>query len=253
MYRRGDLKLLISSILLMTIVAVYSRQLLGSQVQPRSTSKEQSLTANASCYDATSGRLVGSRTSRTSELVSPDGAFRAYAQSEAVASGTPNAPECNNTSRLLVADRDKGEFHAVLTLEPSRNSLGNGIDLVDWSPKGHRLLLVQGSWQYGSDVGETRVRVYDADSNRLSSESALDEAFSRYEGKVCAGIFQPLGFSSNGSAVVRAVPTFDYGEDKAAVDSCVQKQGFWLVDFAIGKVRQIADSYKPRQYGTVRP
>lgn len=253
MFGSGNLKLLISSILLMAIVAVYSRQLLGSQVQPRSTSKDQSLSANASCYDAASGRLVGSRTSRTFELVSPDGAFRAYAQSEAIAPGTPNTPECSNRSRLLVADREKGKFHAVLTLEPSRDSLGNGIDLVDWSPKGHRLLLVQGSWQYGSDVGETRVRVYDADLDRLSSESGLDEAFSRYAGKDCAGIYQPLGFSSNGSAIVRAMPWFEYGEDKAAEDSCVQEQGFWLVDFAIGTVHRLADGYKPRQYGTVRP
>ena len=247
------MKLSIPSILLIAIAAVSSHLLFGSQVQPRPTSKDKSLSANASCYDVATGKLVGSRTSRTSVLVSPDGSFRAYAESDAVAAGLANRPECSNTSRLFVAGRDSRKFYAVLTIKPSPESLGNSIDLTDWSPKGHRLLLAQGFWQYGSDVGGTRVRIYDADSDNLSSESLMDEAFSRYVGKTCAAIFQPLGFSRNGSAVVRAEPYFGYGEDKAAEDSCVQKQGFWLVDFAIPTVRQLADSYEPRHYGKVAP
>jgi len=249
----ADLKPSIPSILLIAIAAVSSHLLFGSQVQPRPTSKDKSLSANASCYDVATGKLVGSRTSRTSVLVSPDGSFRAYAESDAVAAGLANRPECSNTSRLFVAGRDSRKFYAVLTIKPSPESLGNSIDLTDWSPKGHRLLLAQGFWQYGSDVGGTRVRIYDADSDNLSSESLMDEAFSRYVGKTCAAIFQPLGFSRNGSAVVRAEPYFGYGEDKAAEDSCVQKQGFWLVDFAIPTVRQLADSYEPRHYGKVAP
>lgn len=114
-------------------------------------------------------------------------------------------------------------------------------------------MLAQGSWHYGSELGGTRVRIYDADSDSLSSESLMDEAFSRYVGKTCAATFQPLGFSRNGAAVVRAEPYFDYGEDKAAEDSCVQKQSLWLVDFAIPTVRQLADSYEPRHYGKITP
>lgn len=243
----------IPSILLIAIATVSTHLLFGSQVQPRQPSKDKSLSPNASCYDVATGKLVGSRTSRTSVLVSPDGSFRAYAESDAVASGLANRPECSNTSRLFVAGRDGRKFQTVLTIESSPESLGNGIDLVDWSPKGQRLLLAQGSWQYGSDVGETRVRIYDADSDTLSSESLVDEAFRRYVGKTCAATFQPSGFSRNGSAVVRAEPYFDYGEDKAAEDSCVQKQSFWLVDFAIPAVRPLADNYEPRQYGKVTP
>ena len=253
MFGGGDLKPSISGILLIAIATVSSHLLFGEQIHPRPANIDHSLSANANCYDTASGKLVGSRTSRTSVLVSPDGTFRAYAQSDAVASGAANRPECSNTSRLFVAGRDRRKFQTVLTIESSPESRGNGIDLVDWSRKGHRLLLAQGSWQYGSDVGETRVRTYDADSDRLSSESLLDEVFSRYAGKVCAAIFQPLGFSDSGSAVVKAEPYFDYGEDRAAEDSCVQKQGVWLVDFAIPTVRQLADSYEPRHYGTVRP
>jgi len=141
------------------IVAVSSHLLFGSQVQPGPASKDKSPNAHASCYDVATEKLVGSHTSRSSVLVSPDGSFRAYAESDAVASGLANRPECSNTSRLFVAGRDSRKFQTVLSVEPSPKSLGNGIDLVDWSPKGHRLLLAQGTWQYGSDVGGTRVRI----------------------------------------------------------------------------------------------
>lgn len=249
----ADLKPSIPSIFLTVIVAVSSHMLFGPQVQPRPTSKAKSLRTDASCYDVATGKLVGSRTSRTSVLVSRDGRFRAYAESDAVASGLANRPECSNTSRLFVAGPKSQKFRPVLVVEPSLEVLGNSIAVVDWSPNGHRLLLAQGSWQYGSDIGGTRVRIYDADSESLSSESLMDEAFSLYVGKSCAATFQPVGFSRNGSTVVRAEPYFDYGEEKATGDSCVQKQSFFLVDFAISAVRQLADSYEPRHYGKVAP
>ena len=202
-----------------------------------------------SCYDASTGSLVGSRSLRTSVLVSPDGGFRAYAESDAVATG----PECRNTSKLFVGSQDSQSFGLVLTVKASSQAPGNSIDIIDWSPTGHRLLLAQGFWQYGSDVGGTSVRIYDADSHRLSSEGLVDEAFSRYVGKKCAATFLPLGFSRNGTAVVQAEPYFDYGEDKAAENSCVQQHSSWLLDSSMPSVRQLAGNYKPRQYGRVVP
>lgn len=247
------MKPLIPSILLIAIVAVCSHLLLGSQVQPRPTSKDKRLSANASCYDAVTGKLVVPRTSRTSVLVSADGSFRAYAESEAVAHGVANRPECSNTSRLFVAGRDSRKFQTVLTIEPSPEALGNGIDLIDWSPKRHRLLLAQGIWQWGSDVGEMMVRIYDADSENLSREFFVNEAFSRYVGKRCAGVFYPVGFSLSGKVIVTAAPFFEVEEDKPVQDSCVQKKGFWLIDSAIPTVSQLPDNYKVEHYAKVAP
>ena len=247
----ADLKLLIPSILLIAIVAVCSHLLLGSQVQPGPTNKDRPLTANASCYDAATGKSLGSHTSRTSVVMSPDGSFQAYAESEAVAPGLANRPECSNTSRLFVAGRDSRKFQTVLTIDPSPESLGNGIDLIDWSPKGHRLLLAQGFWQWGSDVGGMTVRIYDADSGEMSSKSLVDEAFSKYVGKVCAGVFHPVGFSSSGKIIVTAAPFFEVGEDKPVEDSCVQKKGFWLIDSAIPTVSQLPDNYRVERYAKV--
>jgi hypothetical protein len=182
-------------------------------------------------------------------LVAPDRGFRAYAESNAVATG----PACRNTSKLFIAPQDSQSFHTVLTVEPSWQAPGNGIDIIDWSPSGHRLLLAQGFWQYGSDVGRSSVRIYDADSDMLSSEGLVDEAFSQRVGKKCAATFEPLGFSHNGNAVVKAEPYFDYGEDKAAENSCVQRESFWLVDDAIPAVHQLADGYQTRKFGKVAP
>jgi len=188
-------------------------------------------------------------------LISPDGFYRAYAESEALASQAPNAAsaECQNTSRLFVSGPKSEKFRAVLVLKPSPEALGNSIDLVDWSPKGHRLLLAQGFWQWGSEVGGTMVRIYDDDSENLSSELLVDKVFSRYVGKKCAGVFEPMGFFSSREVVVRANPFFNVGEDKPVEDSCVQQKGFWLIDSSTSTLRPLPENYKVERYGRVTP
>jgi len=213
------------------------------------------MSANASCFEESTGRLVGSNKSVTSVLVSPDGLYRAFAESEAVASQSPGDPECQNTSKLFVWSPKSGNFHPVLIVKPLPESLWNNIDLVDWSPNGHRLLLAEGVGQYGSDAGGIDVRIYDAESDHLSRESLVYEAFSRYVGKNCAGVFFPVGFSSSGQVVVTAGPYFEVGEDKPEEDSCVQQKGFWLMDTdtLIPAVSQLPDNYKVERYVKVAP
>jgi hypothetical protein len=213
------------------------------------------MSAAASCYEESTGRLIGSNRSRTSVLISPDGRYRAYAESEAGPSQAPNAAsdDCQNTSRLFVAGPKSPKFRPVLVVKPSPEARGNSIYLIDWSPNGHHLLLAQGFWQWGSDVGGIVVRTYDADSENLSSEFLVDEAFSKYIGKNCAGVFHPVGFSSSGKVVVTAAPFFDVGEDKPVEDSCVQQEGFWLIDSVIPTVSQLPDNYRVQHYGKVVP
>jgi WD40 repeat protein len=214
------------------------------------------MSAYASCYDEKSNwKFIGSNRSRTSVLISPDGRYRAYAESEAGPSQAAKAAsdDCQNTSRLFVAGPKSPKFRQVLVVEPSPEARGNSIYLIDWSPNGHRLLLAQGFWQWGSDVGGMMVRIYDADSENLSREFFVNEAFSRYVGKNCAGVFHPVGFSSSGKVIVTAGPFFDVGEDKPVEDSCVQKEGFWLIDSVIPAVSQLPDNYKVQRYGKVAP
>jgi hypothetical protein len=100
-------------------------------------------------------------------------------------------------------------FGRVMVVLPTPEPSSNNIGLVDWSPKGHRLLITEGRWGYDSDFGETTIRIYDADSNKLSSESFVQEAFRKHAGKDCLGVFQAVGFSEDGGIIVRAGPYFD--------------------------------------------
>ncbi len=221
------------------------------QVGQKTIRKARSMDTYATCYDESTGKLIGSQESRTAVLTSPDGRYQAYAESQAVASRAANGgpEECQNTSRLFVAGPNSQNFHAVLVIKPLPERHGNDIGIVDWSPAGHYLLLAQGWWEWGSDVGGTVVRTYDADSGNFTSESRVDEGFRRYAGRACAAVFQAVGFSPGGKAVVVAGPFFDYGEDTPSQDSCVQKKGFWLIDFAIPTVNQLPDNYKVHHYG----
>lgn len=224
-----------------------------TQTERKSSGKNESMSAQASCYEKSTGRLVGSNKSVTSVLTSPDGLYRAYAESEAVASQSPSAAnaECQNTSTLFVSDPKIHNFRPVLVVKPSPEALGNSIDLVDWSPNGNRLLLAQGVWQWGSDAGGIMVRIYDAQSKNLSRESLVDEAFSRHVDKNCVGVFYPVGFSSSGQIVLTAGPFFEEGEDKPLEDSCVQQKGFWLMDTSIPAVTQLPDNYRVERYAKV--
>src|SRR5215472_936138 len=252
-----EVKPAINGILTIAMIALVWHGYVSARVEHQSSSNSGSMSANASCFEESTGRLVGSNKSVTSVLVSPDGLYRAFAESEAVASQSPGAPECQNTSKLFVSDPKSGGFHPILIVKPSPESLGNNIDLVDWSLNGHRLLLAEGVWQWGSDAGGIMVRIYDAESEKLSRESLVDEAFSRYVGKNCAGVFFPVGFSSSGQVVVTAEPYFEVGEDKPVEDSCVQQKGFWLIeidtDTLIPAVSQAPDNYRVQHYAKVLP
>ena len=245
----------INGILTIAIIALVWHGYVSARVEHQSSSDGESMSANASCYEKSTGRLVGSNKSVTSVLVSPDGLYRAFAESEAVASQSPDAPECQNTSKVFVSGPKSGNFQPILIVKPLPESLGNNIDLVDWSPNGHRLLLAEGVWQWGSDAAEIDVRIYDAESENLSRESLVYEAFNRYVGKNCAGVFFPVGFSSSGQVVVTAGPYFEVGEDKPVEDSCVQQKGFWLIDTdtLIPAVSQAPDNYRVQRYAKVLP
>jgi hypothetical protein len=238
-------------ILSIAIAALGWQFCVSAQVEHKSTNKHRPLSATASCYEESTGRLIGSKRSSTSVLVSPDRRYRAYAESEAVASKPIDSSiaECQNTSTLFVSGPNSGRFRAVLVVKPSPETLGNSLDPIDWSPNGHRLLLTQGSWQWGSDAGGTMVRIYDAESEGLSREFFVEKAFGKYVGKNCAGVFQPLGFSAKGEVAVTAAPFFEVGEDKPVKESCVQQEGAWLMDTAIGTVRQLPKGYKVQHYG----
>jgi hypothetical protein len=225
-----------------------------AQDKPKASTKVPSESSNVSCYDEGTGKLVGPDKRRTVVLKSRDGKFRAYAQTEAVTQKRRDAHghedlECQNTSRLFVAGPASHKFQQVMVVLPTSEFGDNSISLADWSPKGHRLLIAEGKGGYGSDFGGIVIRIFDADAGKLSSESFVDEVFRKHGGKECIGVYQPTGFSEDGGIVVKAGPYFDEGEDQPDANSCLAKEGVWLIGPVDDAIRQLADNYKPKHYG----
>jgi hypothetical protein len=205
-----------------------------------------------------SGKLVGPAKRRTFVLESPDGRYRAYAETTAVTHKRKNGQgdedvECENETGLFVADERNENFRQVVSVLPRPGLSGNSISLVDWSREGHQLLIGEGVWGYGSDFGGTVIRVYDGDSRTLSSESLVDEAFRKHAGKECIGVYQPVGFFEDGGIIVKAGPYFDEGEEQPRPESCMAKESIWLVGPAHDVIRQLPDDYMPKRYGKEEP
>jgi len=223
-----------------------------AQDKSKPEKNNRAMSTYTTCNEESTGKLVGSHKARTSVLVSPDGKFRAYAESEAAASTTNDgtAPECQNSSKLYVAGAASQEFHVVLELKPDSETLGNSIDLIDWSPRGHRLLVAEGTWQWGSDAGALVARIYDAEAGALSVDGLVEDAFRRRFGKGCVGVFHPVGFSPDGGAIIKAGPYFDVGEDQPLKESCISKTGLWLVEPLTRTVHLLPPQYKFHRYAT---
>jgi hypothetical protein len=77
-----------------------------AQDKPNASIKIPSENSNVSCYELGTGKLVRPNKRRTFVLESPDGTFRAYAQTEALLDKNKSAQdeedaECENTSRAV--------------------------------------------------------------------------------------------------------------------------------------------------------
>jgi hypothetical protein len=219
-------KLLVHGALSIGIVTFACQLRASTQIEEKTDRESRRMSTYASCYEESTGKLSGSHKSRTPGLFSPDGRYRAYAESEAVASPNAGSEECQNTSKLFVAGPKSEDFHAVLLIKPIRERHGNSIDLVDWSPAGHRLLLMEGAWEWGSDLFGSITRIYDADSETSSSDSVIDRGFLKTMGRHCVAILRPAGFT---------------------------KEGLWLVDTAKSTARSLPDDYKVQHYGKESP
>ncbi len=216
---------------------------------PESGQERKHWSAEPGCFAQMSD--VPDRTfSRSWTLASPDGVYKAYAVNEAVAEhlGGGSITGCKSTSKLIVSGPGPGEARTVLTVGPTADVAANSIEIVDWSPNGHRLLLNEGMWIWASDTGGNVAHVYDADSMNESKGDSFIEPFVKIFGQYCVGNFDAIGFSRNGKVVVRWFP--DNGEDGTFPQgSCVKKKEIWELDLTTTKVNRLPDDYKVLRYG----
>ena len=197
----------------------------------------------------------GSRLIRTPELVSPDGRFRARAQTEVIAfrkSRSTEGPACANTSRLFISGRRGPGEELVYLLEPRRWQLGNSLRVVDWSPDSRRLLAEVSAWQYQSDVINQGVLLFDMVHGAFDTPDVMGILEKRL-GKSCEVDFSVKGFAPDGNIVVEMAPKPSEGIDSPP--GCLPKQGRWLVDWDRGTLEPAAGGISVRTYGkwTVQP
>ena len=232
------------------LVALFCCAGASAQVDRLPSKVKISDTDLASCYEEATGKLLGSQLVRSHVLISPGGRYRAYTEVEAVASKSKASSDwdCASTSRLFVAFEDQ-PFRQVLVVEPSPESMGNSIGIVDWSPDGRTLLFAQGVFQWGSDFGESFVRFFDAVRGTLSDPQLIPEAFSKRTGQPCAAVIEPLGFALDGEIILTAEPFFMVGEDQPEADSCVRQKGLWLFDLGSRTWNSLPENYRVQRYG----
>ncbi len=191
----------------------------------------------------------GSRLVRTPELVSPNGRFRARAQTEAIAfrkSVSAEGPACANTSKLFVSGRGGPGEELVSLLEPRRWQLGNSLRVVDWSPDSRRLLVEVSSWQYQSDVIDQAVLLYDTVHGTFDAPDVMGILAKRLR-KSCEVGFSVKGFSPDGDVVIEMTPR--PGEGRDPDPGCPTRQALWLLNWGRETLELLASGASIRTYG----
>ena len=195
----------------------------------------------------------GSRLVRTPELGSPNGRFRARAQTEVIAfrtSVSAEGPACANTSRLFVAGRQGPGEELVYLLAPRRWELGNSLRVVDWSPDSRRLLIEVSYWQYQSDVTGQAVLLYDTVHGTFDTPDVTG-ILAKKLGRSCEVQFSVKGFSADGDIVIEMKPYHREGTDSEP--GCLTKEGLWLLNWDRETLEPLASGVAVQHYGKWMP
>ena len=224
---------------------------LPTQIERLPVSVITSDSASATCYEESTGRVRGSQLVRSHVLVSRVGQ-RAFTKNQAIAfrrKGPKEDWDCDSTSRLFLSSGEGKGFRQLLVLWPTPDLRGNSLSIVDWSADGRWLLITEGRFHWGSDVGWNVVRVYDSRRDTLSDRELIPRLFSERVGHKCAGIFEPQGFLAEGDVVLEVSPFFLEAEEQPEKDSCVQKKERWLLNPSTHLLRAQPEDYKVQRYG----
>lgn len=189
---------------------------------------------------------VGSRLARGPVLVSPDGRFRAYTEVEARAVKVGDDVACVNRSRLYVGVGSQ-PYENVFIEEPRLYMQGNALTLVDWSPDSRYLLMQLFDFQYASDAASPSVLVYDTRYQYFLSP-VVDDVFGRHFNKTCNVRADPLGFSPQGTIVLKAANWVEMDGESSGPCLPKGKDSQWELDFANSTGNLTESSVTLRRY-----
>ncbi len=211
--------------------------------------KEVGNTLYVTCGDDSSH----SRSEKSAILVSPDAKYRAYVTVNTTSSNS--FPKCTNISRLFVSGEKGKGFKVTFEEIPPVGSTttGNGLSIVDWSPRRHFLAMELLVWTYGSDVGGTVPVIYSADNHRVIKLD-LVEVFSRVLKKSCpVRLREIVGFTADDMLVVEVGNAIDL-ESPEELDQYETKcfgeaDEFWIVDVEKNEASRLSSRPTLVQYG----
>jgi hypothetical protein len=177
-----------------------------------------------SCYDKTGEQFIGSKEQRTPVLISPNQAYRAYAeiQARSVAVG-----QCENRAELFISVQGS-PFKSVFTQAASQqNGAATSLGPVAWSPNSRWLVVERGLWFYGSDAGGNGVLLYDTQSGKVTTPE-IEIAIQNRLGKRCVLRYGITGFDAQNRVKLQVADWID--ELDGPLSDCIHGEAEWLLD-----------------------
>ncbi len=192
-----------------------------------------------------------SREVRSPVLVSADGLYKAYVITQA----KHENGQCSNRTQLWVKGPKDASFRVVRELLPHPYELGNGLQMIDWSPQCHFLALRCFLFQYEADGGGFVLWIYDAEKGRFYFPN-LNRIFSSTFHKNCQiRLAAILGFLDNEHLVLAIGEDWtDYNYTDVHGPMCTGEQDqLWLLDYRNGQVQRSLSEQHLKTYGHIEP
>lgn len=165
-------------------------------------------------------------------------AWRAYVEVDV------QSDPCVNTTQLWTG-RAHHPYRLAYLIPPTRDSAGNGMQILGWARSSRMLLVKTEAWQWGSDAhGKQQVLAMDAETGMVY-EPELEAMLQGHKGKQCEFRVSDAGFSSDKNVVILIRAKFftalDVGDTEADVPvakRCGTTEETWSFDYATGEIKQ---------------
>lgn len=224
---------------------------LHAQNLPASAAK-----SNDTSYVTCGNKAAISRTVSSDIFVSPDGKKRAYTRVAAKAAAGQLSTErtssvCVNNS-MLFFNSSTDSFDLVFLQEATDTETGNSLQIVDWSPDSHRLLLELAQWQYDSP-GTTRSPLIYQPESGVFQQPDLTRAFRKQFGMDCSLNVHVAGFTAEGKIVIETQPMTPEEEEVLALPSCSPRKAQWILSPSSESISALPEAAKIVHSAKVEP
>lgn len=147
---------------------------------------------------------------------------------------------CTNTTTVYVAE-PAGTFRVALQQQSERlqdGSVydGNGIERIEWSPTGTRLLVEISQWTWGTDGGGSTKYILLTPATGEITELPIAAAIQKHFAKACVRLVSSSGWLDDERIGIELKPDKDVDEEGKAgpTPSCVAEPTLFSFDVDFG-------------------